>query len=184
MNKSDSKTQESIDHTQETASRALSQVLLSRFLLLGLLVEEVQAVEEEQRLPWLEYRRLWVLLQAQPKVIFGRTFFFNLLYVSDLPRRLDDLFRFRYDFDKTIDWKLEEFELVTLSRPEGGGQPHISIVTPDSGPSFNIGFQAATGEDVLSYPRIRISSRSASLLDTLAQIFCSSFAQRFQRNCY
>jgi len=40
---SGSMTLESIDHTRETASRALSQVLLSHFLLLGLLVEEVQA---------------------------------------------------------------------------------------------------------------------------------------------
>jgi len=78
MNKSDSKTQESIDHTQETASRALSQVLLSRFLLLGLLAEEVQALEEQERLPWLQYRQLWVLLQVQPMEIFGWDLFLGL----------------------------------------------------------------------------------------------------------
>ncbi len=78
MNKGDSVTQESIDHTRETASRALSQVLLSRFLLLGLLVEEVQALEEQEQLSWLQYRRLWVLLQVQPIEIFGRDLFLEL----------------------------------------------------------------------------------------------------------
>ena len=77
---SGSMTLESIDHTRETASRALSQVLLSHFLLLGLLVEEVQAqsLEEQNRLPWLQYRRLWVLLQVQPVEIFGRDLFLEL----------------------------------------------------------------------------------------------------------
>ena len=78
MNKSDSKTQESIDHTQETAARALSQVLLSHFLLLGLLVDEVQALEEQKQLPWLQYRRLWVLIQVQSVEIFGWDLFLDL----------------------------------------------------------------------------------------------------------
>ncbi len=82
MNNSDSKTQESVDHTQETASHALSQVLLSCFLLLGLLVEEVQALEEQERLPWLQYCQLWVLLQVQPMQIFS---WGNLLNLSDPP---------------------------------------------------------------------------------------------------
>jgi hypothetical protein len=61
--------QESIRHAQETASHGLSQLLLSRFLLLGLLVEEAQRAR--QQLSWLQYRRLWVLLQVQPRQIFG-----------------------------------------------------------------------------------------------------------------
>jgi len=96
MNKSDSKTQESIDHTQETASLA---VLLSRFLLLGLLVEEVHAIEHQQRLPWWQYRRLWVLLQVQPMEIFGQDLFLNLALrlrpasLSELITRTRDKFK-------------------------------------------------------------------------------------------
>ena len=69
----------------------------------------------------------------------------------EVPRRLTELLKFWSDFDKIIDWKSEEFELVTVSQPCSSGQPHISIVTPDSGPSSNIGFRAAKGEDVLSW---------------------------------
>ena len=69
----------------------------------------------------------------------------------EVPRRLTELLKFRSDFDKIIDWKSEEFELVTVSRPCSSGQPHISIVRPGSGPSSNIGFRAAEGEDVLSW---------------------------------
>ncbi len=42
MNENKLKTPESIRHTSATAGRGLSQLLLSRFLLLELLVEEVQ----------------------------------------------------------------------------------------------------------------------------------------------
>jgi hypothetical protein len=42
MNKGNLETPESIRHVQETASRGLSQLLLSRFLLLELLLEEFE----------------------------------------------------------------------------------------------------------------------------------------------
>ncbi len=69
MNESKLETPGSIHHVQETASRGLSQLLLSRFLLLGLLVEEVQ--RKRKPVSSLPYRRLWVLLQVQPGQIFG-----------------------------------------------------------------------------------------------------------------
>ncbi len=69
----------------------------------------------------------------------------------EVPQRLIELFKFRSDFDKIINWKSDEFELVTVSRPLGSGQPHVSIVTPDSGSSSNIGFWAEKGEDILSW---------------------------------
>jgi len=69
MNESKLETPGSIHHVQETVSRGLSQLLLSRFLLLGLLVEEVQ--RKRKPVSSLPYRRLWVLLQVQPGQIFG-----------------------------------------------------------------------------------------------------------------
>ena len=73
---------------------------------------------------------------------YVRTFF-------ESPKRLDELFEFRSDFNE-IDWKSEEFELVTVSRA-AGGQHHVSIVTPTSGPSSNVGLRAKTGKDVLAW---------------------------------
>jgi hypothetical protein len=67
-----SKPSASVEHIRETARRGLSQLLLARFLLLNVLVEEVRQVP--QPLPWAQYRRLWVLLQAQPSVVFGTNF--------------------------------------------------------------------------------------------------------------
>jgi hypothetical protein len=69
----------------------------------------------------------------------------------EAPQILTELFKFRFDFDKIIDWKSEKFALVTVSRSCGDGQPHVSTVTPDSGPSSNIGCRAAKGEDVVSW---------------------------------
>ena len=74
---------------------------------------------------------------------YVRTFF-------KTPKKLDELFEFRSDFDE-IDWKSEKFELVTVSRAAGSDQPLVSIVTPASGPSSNIGLRAKTGEDVLAW---------------------------------
>ena len=70
MNESKLQTSESIRHTQATVSHGLSQLLLSRFLLLELLVEEVQQNQSRQ-VSSLQNRRLWVLLQARPLQIFG-----------------------------------------------------------------------------------------------------------------
>jgi len=83
---------------------------------------------------------------------FENYFAFYVRSFFNRPQRLAELFKFRHDFDKIIDWKSDIFELVTVSRPEGSSsQPRISIVTPASGPSSNIGFRAATGEDILSW---------------------------------
>ncbi len=67
----------------------------------------------------------------------------------EVPQKLSELFKFRSDFDKTIDWKSQEFELVTVSQASSSDQPHVSLVTPDSGPSSNLGLHAEKGEDVL-----------------------------------
>ena len=67
---------------REVAEKRLAQLLLARFLLLNLLVEEAK------RLPGglqeKEHRRLWVLLQAYPQ-IFGTT---NIDIFTDLTRLL------------------------------------------------------------------------------------------------
>lgn len=63
---------EAIKHMHETAEHRLAQMLLARFLLLKLLVTETQAVNNS--LPTDAHRRLWVLLQAQPSVVFDRGF--------------------------------------------------------------------------------------------------------------
>ena len=68
----------------------------------------------------------------------------------ETPKKLDELFEFRFDFNE-IDWKSDEFDLVTVSYPEGSDRPHVSIVTPTSGPSSNFGLRAETGEDVLAW---------------------------------
>jgi hypothetical protein len=57
-------------HMADKVTRRLAQLLLARFLLLRLLVEEAQKFQGG--LQW-EHHRLWVLLQAQPKII-GRIF--------------------------------------------------------------------------------------------------------------
>jgi hypothetical protein len=55
-----------IDHMRRVAERRLAQLLLARFLLLSLLVEEAQNLPGG--LQQKEHRRLWVLLQAYPKI--------------------------------------------------------------------------------------------------------------------
>lgn len=74
---------------------------------------------------------------------YVRTFF-------EMPKKLDELFEFRSDLDE-IDWKSEEFELVAVSREAGNDQPHVSVVTPASGPSSNHCLRAKTGEEVLAW---------------------------------
>jgi hypothetical protein len=64
----DPKARAAIEHIRETAEHRLAQLLLARFLLLNLLIQEAQQVQGG--LQEKEHRRLWVLLQAQPE-IFG-----------------------------------------------------------------------------------------------------------------
>jgi hypothetical protein len=74
--------------------------------------------------------------------------------------RLRDVFTFRDDFAKRsasdLAWQTEEFELVTVTHSEAGNSPLVSVVTPSSGPSSNIGLSAKTGDKVLEW----ISSNS------------------------
>ena len=86
MNETKLKTPESIRHVQATASRSLNQLLLSRFLLLELLVEEIK--RNGRKVSSLQNRRLWVLLQSQPTQIFGDDLFLEL---SRLLRPADQL---------------------------------------------------------------------------------------------
>ena len=60
-----------VKHIRDVARGRLAQLLLARFLLLGLLIEEVGKLK--RGLQQKEHRRLWVLLQVQPK-IFGMDF--------------------------------------------------------------------------------------------------------------
>ena len=82
---------------------------------------------------------------------FKNYFAFYVRKFFETPKSLDELFKFRSDFEKSVNWKSEEFELVTFSHPAGSDQPHISIVTPDCDPSSNIGLRAGEGEDILSW---------------------------------
>jgi hypothetical protein len=55
-------------HMQEVVERCFCQLLLTRFLLLDLFIEEAGEHPEE-------HRRLWVLLQVQPKLFGGDDIF-------------------------------------------------------------------------------------------------------------
>ena len=64
-------TEAAIKHIRGVAKRRLAQLLLARFLLLNLLVQE--AGKLPGGLQQKEHRRLWVLLQAE-SMIFGQHF--------------------------------------------------------------------------------------------------------------
>jgi len=71
----------------------------------------------------------------------------------DCAPRLDDVFTLRSDFSLRrtgdLSWQQENFELVALSK--SGNEWKISVVTPSSGPSSNVGFIADTDDDVLKW---------------------------------
>ena len=56
----------------ETAEHRFAQLLLARFLLLNLLNEEADGLSPPLSMAYR--RRLWVLLQVQPTVVFGKDF--------------------------------------------------------------------------------------------------------------
>lgn len=68
--------------------------------------------------------------------------------------RLDEVFTFRSDFASRrtgdLSWQQEKFELVALSK-SGNGESKISVVTPSSAPSSNVGLLAKTNTAVLSW---------------------------------
>ena len=72
-----------VKHIREVARGRLAQLLLARFLLLGLLIQEARKLE--RGLQQKEHRRLWVLLQVQPK-LFGIDFTEDVF--TDLTRLL------------------------------------------------------------------------------------------------
>ena len=62
---------QAIEHIRQVTRRRLAQLLLARFLLLELLVQETRDLQGGLRQK--EHRRLWVLLQVQPS-LFGTDF--------------------------------------------------------------------------------------------------------------
>jgi hypothetical protein len=80
------KTNAAIDHIREVAERRLAQLLLARFLLLDIFVQEAQKIPGG--LQEKVHRRLWVLLQAQPNGIFGAD------YKGDIFTELAQLLRY------------------------------------------------------------------------------------------
>ena len=129
-----------------TNSRATQTVLDEPIAILAAL----NWVNQTASLSHLEYLRHDLGKHSNKGNGFENYLAFFVRRFFEVPQRLTELFKFRSDFDK-INWKSEEFELVTVSRPLGSGQPHVSIVTSDSGPSSNIGFRAEKGEDILSW---------------------------------
>jgi hypothetical protein len=115
---------------------------------------------------WLDVRGHFSLLaslqrevgkHAPRKNAFEAYIAFYLRHVFEHTQRLNEVFSFRSDFARRMDldlsWQTEGFELVTVSAgiPGGTGEQKISVVTPSSGPSSNVGFLAETNDDVLNW---------------------------------
>jgi hypothetical protein len=79
----DPKASAAINHIRETVERRLAQLILARFLLLNLLIQEAQKLPGG--LQEKEHRRLWVILQAQPQIL-GRVYDVDIF--SSLTQRL------------------------------------------------------------------------------------------------
>jgi len=78
---------------------------------------------------------------------------FYLRHVFDTASALDSIFTFREDFAKRTDlaWQHEQFDLVTVVTPANKNDLQISVLTPSSGCSSNVGFTAKSGEDVAQW---------------------------------
>ena len=117
---------------------------------------------------WLDVRGHFSLLaslqrevgkHAPRKNAFEAYIAFYLRHVFEHTQRLNEVFSFRSDFARRMDldlsWQTDGFELVTVSAgipgPGGTGEQKISVVTPSSGPSSNVGFLAETNDDVLNW---------------------------------
>lgn len=66
MKASNTNFQNAVDHMRKSAEKRLVQLLLARFILLNLLVQEARVCGG---LKLKEHRRLWVLLQVQPSIV-------------------------------------------------------------------------------------------------------------------
>jgi hypothetical protein len=80
---------------------------------------------------------------------------FYLRKIFETAPTLDAVFTFRDDFARRgstdLAWQHEKFELVTVTATADRNNPLVSVVTPTSGPSSNIGFLAESGDDVLQW---------------------------------
>ena len=78
---------------------------------------------------------------------------FFLRHVFEKAPALNKVFTFRGDFVRRPDlaWQSEEFELVTVVGLADKNGPQISVCTPSSGSSPNVGFSAEKGEKVLEW---------------------------------
>ena len=74
---------------------------------------------------------------------------FYLRQVFETAPGLDEVFTFRSNF-ADLAWKSEEFELVTVVNTNPA-EPKVSVVTPSSGPSSNIGLKAESAEIVVEW---------------------------------
>jgi hypothetical protein len=86
---------------------------------------------------------------------FDCYFAFYMQHIFEKGAKLDSVFTFRDDFasrsSKDLAWQHERFELVTVVSTGDRNNPHISVVTPSSGLSSNVGFIAVSGEEVLEW---------------------------------
>ena len=74
---------------------------------------------------------------------------FYLRLVFKTAKKLDTVFTLREDF-ADLAWQREEFELVTVVNANSN-KPQVSVVTPTSGPSSNVGHLAKSGKEVLQW---------------------------------
>ncbi|KAG8829656.1 hypothetical protein FRC17_006218 [Serendipita sp. 399] len=79
----------------------------------------------------------------------------HLLDIFAAPRRLDDVFTFRSDFISSkrtdFNWRMDQFELVTVVASENGVDPDVFVVTPTSGPSCNFGTVVDLGDQLIDW---------------------------------
>ena len=74
---------------------------------------------------------------------------FYLRQVFKDATNLDAVFTLRDDYAR-LTWQREEFELVTVASANRD-EPQVSVVTPTSGPSSNVGLLAKKGREVLQW---------------------------------
>lgn len=112
------KAKTAIEHMREAAERRLAQLLLARFLLLDLFVQEAREIPGG--LQEKEHRRLWVLLQVQPNRIYGANFKVDIF--TALARLLRHAST--YDLKDRIASKYQElsFLLAKVRNPATGGE--------------------------------------------------------------
>jgi hypothetical protein len=106
-------------------------------------------VNKNAHLSLSEYLRHDIEKHSKRKNGFEAYFAFYIRKVFEMPKKLDEVFTFRSDFD--LPWQHEDFELVTVVAKGDGSQPHVSVVKPSCGPSSNVGFLAKSGEEVLEW---------------------------------